>query len=163
MTRHRYHEKSDVKFCDFCADGTPEWAWILPDSVRPQTQMVLLADNQEPETGEITDGDGMWGACAICDRLIRQVRERSSRLPALVARVVRHNPAPPEIAKPYLTHLYTQIVPAFVKRVAVSEMEHVPDATLNAVGSETMVNMIRALRNHMHDQRGVEPMPGGEE
>lgn len=159
MTNHRYHERSDVKFCDFCAECAPAWAWILPDDVRPQTQMLLLKEGEEPETGKISDGDGMWGACAACDRLIRQARERPGRMPALIARVARHNPAPAEFAKPFLASLYAQIVPAFVKRLAISEMEHVPETSLEANGSETMVNMVREMRDFMHERRGVQPAP----
>jgi hypothetical protein len=153
---HKYIERSDQMFCDFCLRPNPKWEWSLGEGRASLAAIALGESAQVTETGTTEDADGLWAACGACDRLIQAARSNAARLPGLVAHVLRRSEDGPSeafrrVKKSFLTGLYARIVPAFVGRRAIEPGEQ-PTGTLVAEGDKRYVDMVRAHRNALHER-----------
>lgn len=158
MTEHRYIERTDRGFCDFCTIGIPAITWKLP----PGRSMDMHVVN--PETAEIIhsshDEDGLWTACTVCDEAIRTYK-KSKIKPSALRKFVRellkrnkrvvekyaHIPGVEHAVRKHQMTLFGQLLPMLRDPETFK-----PNGQLRitARGDEELVEMTREMREGMH-------------
>jgi hypothetical protein len=151
VTDHHFVEKRDAPLCDFCTTKRAvDWVWVLPPEVRGSTLAVAEGDESSAAI-EANDTDGLWAACATCDRLIQEVRARPARMPALVVHALRRSGKVDDVGKTYIGALFGRIVPAFVERRPASDYEGQP-SVFDAHGDQETIEALREIRERIDEE-----------